>query len=113
MQSSALARPTLPFLGKGGFRTLVLWALLERPMYADPLRKHDCAPVTDGAAAIVLAADDKAREVAERPAALRGAAGDANEADLGLAVPVSSTLDHDHLPGSVRGTRRPVAAAAT
>jgi acetyl-CoA acetyltransferase len=37
-------------------------------MYADPLRKHDCAPVTDGAAAIVLAADDKAREVAERPA---------------------------------------------
>ena len=25
--------------------------LLARPMYADPLRKHDCAPVTDGAAA--------------------------------------------------------------
>ena len=23
--------------------------LLTRPMYADPLRKHDCAPVTDGA----------------------------------------------------------------
>ena len=37
--------------------------LLARPMYADPLRKHDCAPVTDGAAAIVLAADDRAREV--------------------------------------------------
>ena len=32
-------------------------------MYADPLRKHDCAPVTDGAAAIVLAAGDRAREV--------------------------------------------------
>jgi acetyl-CoA acetyltransferase len=36
--------------------------LLARPMYADPLRKHDCAPVTDGAAAIVLAAGDRARE---------------------------------------------------
>ena len=34
--------------------------LLARPMYADPLRKHDCAPVTDGAAAIVLAAGDRA-----------------------------------------------------
>ena len=47
-------------------------ALLERPMYADPLRKHDCAPVTDGAAAIVLAAGDRAREVRERPAWITG-----------------------------------------
>lgn len=46
--------------------------LLDRPMYADPLRKHDCAPVTDGAAALVLAAGDKAREVRERPAWLTG-----------------------------------------
>ncbi|WP_372730009.1 thiolase domain-containing protein [Nocardioides sp.] len=42
--------------------------LLARPMYADPLRKHDCAPVTDGAAAIVLAAGDRARDICERPA---------------------------------------------
>ncbi len=33
MQSGALLRPTLPFLGKGGFRILVLHALSERPMY--------------------------------------------------------------------------------
>lgn len=46
--------------------------LLARPVYADPLRKHDCAPVTDGAAALVLAAGDKAREVRERPAWLTG-----------------------------------------
>lgn len=42
--------------------------LLARPLYADPLRKHDCAPVTDGAAAIVLAAGDRARAVSDRPA---------------------------------------------
>ena len=41
--------------------------LLARPMYADPLRKHDCSPVTDGAAAIVLAAGDKARDVRDTP----------------------------------------------
>jgi acetyl-CoA acetyltransferase len=40
--------------------------LLAEPMFADPLRKHDCAPVTDGVAAVVIAAGDKAREVAER-----------------------------------------------
>ena len=39
----------------------------RRAEYADPLRKHDCAPITDGAAAIVLAAGDRARERA-RPA---------------------------------------------
>ena len=41
-------------------------------MYADPLRKHDCAPVTDGAAAIVLAAGDRARDVRDRPAWITG-----------------------------------------
>ena len=41
-------------------------------MYADPLRKHDCAPVTDGAAALVLAAGDRARDVADRPAWITG-----------------------------------------
>jgi acetyl-CoA acetyltransferase len=46
--------------------------LLARPIYADPLRKHDCAPVTDGAAAIVLAAEVRAREACERPAWITG-----------------------------------------
>ena len=46
--------------------------LLARPMYADPLRKHDCSPVTDGAAAIVLAAGDRARDVRDRPAWIYG-----------------------------------------
>ncbi|KQW53007.1 lipid-transfer protein [Nocardioides sp. Root1257] len=48
--------------------------LLARPMYADPLRKHDCSPVTDGAAAIVLAAGDRARDVRETPAWISGLA---------------------------------------
>src|SRR5207342_255197 len=29
--------------------------LLKQPFIADPLRAHDCAPITDGAAAIILA----------------------------------------------------------
>lgn len=47
-------------------------ALLATPFVADPLRKHDCAPITDGAAAIVLASGDRARELCERPAWITG-----------------------------------------
>src|SRR5215217_6967838 len=32
--------------------------LLSRPYFADPLRRHDIAPIADGASAIVLAAGD-------------------------------------------------------
>lgn len=46
--------------------------LLDRPFFADPLRRHDIAPIADGAAAIVLAADDRARELRENPAWITG-----------------------------------------
>jgi acetyl-CoA acetyltransferase len=45
--------------------------LAEEPM-VDPLRKHDCPPISDGACAVVLAADDRARSLRERPAWIRG-----------------------------------------
>jgi len=48
--------------------------LLERPVYADPLRKHDCAPVTDGAAAVILAAEGAAVSANPRPAWITGIA---------------------------------------
>jgi acetyl-CoA acetyltransferase len=46
--------------------------LLARPFFADPLRRHDIAPITDGAAAIVLAAGGRARELRENPAWIAG-----------------------------------------
>ncbi|BBZ31559.1 lipid-transfer protein [Mycolicibacterium confluentis] len=46
--------------------------LLSRPFFADPLRRHDIAPITDGAAAIVLASGDRARELRENPAWIAG-----------------------------------------
>ncbi|MEO6090938.1 MAG: thiolase domain-containing protein [Umezawaea sp.] len=46
--------------------------LLAEPYLADPLRAHDCAPITDGAATIVLASGDRARELCERPAWITG-----------------------------------------
>jgi len=46
--------------------------LLTTEKLFDPLRVHDCAPVCDGAAAIVLAAGDRARKACRRPAWIRG-----------------------------------------
>ena len=46
--------------------------LLSRPFFADPLHRHDIAPITDGASVIVIAADDRARELRERPAWITG-----------------------------------------
>jgi acetyl-CoA acetyltransferase len=45
--------------------------LAEEPM-VDPLRRHDCPPITDGACAVILAADQRARELHDRPAWIRG-----------------------------------------
>jgi len=47
-------------------------ALLREPFLVTPLRRHDCPPISDGAVAVVLAAGDRAREVCERPAWIRG-----------------------------------------
>jgi len=47
-------------------------ALLAEPEFVAPLRKHDCPPITDGAAVMILAAGDVARELSARPAWIRG-----------------------------------------
>ena len=46
--------------------------LLGTPYATAPLRAHDCAIAVDGANAVVLAADDVARNLAKRPAWIRG-----------------------------------------
>ncbi len=47
-------------------------ALLDEPRWADPLRKHDCPPISDGAAVLVLAAGDRAKDLCSRPVWIRG-----------------------------------------
>ncbi len=47
-------------------------ALLAEPCHHSPLRPHACPPVTDGAAAVVIATLEKARELCERPVVIRG-----------------------------------------
>lgn len=44
--------------------------LLNSPYVADPLRAHDIAPITDGAAVLVLASTERARDIVDRPAVI-------------------------------------------
>jgi acetyl-CoA acetyltransferase len=46
--------------------------LLSEPYVADPLRAHDCAPVGDGAAVVILASAGRAGELCEQPAWITG-----------------------------------------
>jgi acetyl-CoA acetyltransferase len=57
--------------------------LLGQPYVADPLRAHDCAPVGDGAAVVILASAERARELCPRPAWITGFAHRIDTAELG------------------------------
>ena len=65
--------------------------LLARPYVAEPLRAHDCAPVGDGAAVVIIASRARARELSARPAWITGFAHRIDSGSLGardlLAVP--------------------------
>jgi acetyl-CoA acetyltransferase len=58
--------------------------LLAEPYVAEPLRAHDCAPIGDGAAAIVLASAGRAEDLCERPAWITGFAHSIDSAGLGV-----------------------------
>jgi acetyl-CoA acetyltransferase len=47
-------------------------ALLAEPYLVSPLRRHDCPPVTDGAAVVVLAAGERAAALRDRAAWIVG-----------------------------------------
>jgi acetyl-CoA acetyltransferase len=57
--------------------------LLGRPYVAEPLRAHDCAPVGDGAAVVIIASGERARELCERPAWITGFEHRIDSASLG------------------------------
>ncbi len=62
-RAAAAANPAAQVSGDVAIEDLML-----RPYVADPLRAHDCAPVGDGAAVVILASGARARELCERPA---------------------------------------------
>jgi len=52
--------------------TVEVAELLDAPYFADPLRAHDIAPITDGAAVLVLASAERAADLVDSPAVITG-----------------------------------------
>jgi len=48
--------------------------VLNSPLVADPLRLYDCSPITDGAAAVILAPAEIARKYTDTPVYIRASA---------------------------------------
>jgi acetyl-CoA acetyltransferase len=85
-RAAALANPQAQVSGD-----VAVEDLLERPYVAEPLRAHDCAPVGDGAAVVIIASGSRARELSARPAWISGFAHRMDSGSLGardlLAAP--------------------------
>jgi acetyl-CoA acetyltransferase len=82
--------------------------LLGRPYVAEPLRAHDCAPVGDGAAVVIIASAARARELCARPAWITGFAHRIDSGSLGardlLAVPsAAAAAQAADLPDTAAG----------
>jgi acetyl-CoA C-acetyltransferase len=48
-------------------KPVTLQEVMNSSPVADPLKLLDCSPITDGAAAVILASEEKARELCENP----------------------------------------------
>jgi acetyl-CoA C-acetyltransferase/acetyl-CoA acyltransferase len=63
--------------------------VLKSTMVCSPLQLHDCCPFSDGAAAIVLASEEKARELTAKPVFITG---------IGQASQGPLANEEDYLP---------------
>jgi len=63
----SMAEVSVRSRGKGNIEDMLATAYLR-----EPLRRHDVPPITDGAAAMVLATGQRARQLIERPAYITG-----------------------------------------
>lgn len=70
---------------------LTMEAYLASRMVSDPLCVRDCCLVTDGAAAVVMVSAERAKDLAERPAYLLGAAAATDHRDIGSMPDLTTT----------------------
>ena len=68
---------------------VTLDAVVCSRMIASPLRLFMCSPITDGAAAVILASEERAKEITDKPVFIRGT----GQAVHGFSV---SSLDPDY-----------------
>ncbi len=71
-------------------RELTVEKLLRSPLVCQPLQVYDCCPFSDGAAAIVLASEEVARKLTDRPVFITGS----GQASAGTLASQQEYLPH-------------------
>ena len=79
--------------------------VLKSPLVADPLRLFDCSPITDGAAAVIVAPLERAREFTDRFVKVRASA------QASDTISLHDRADISRLDATVAAGRRALQAA--
>jgi acetyl-CoA acetyltransferase len=109
-RAAALSNPQAQVSGE-----VAIEDLLGRPYVAEPLRAHDCAPVGDGAAVVIIASAQRARDLCARPAWITGFEHRIDSGSLGardlLAVPSAAAAGRTATAGTAGIEVAPVEVA--
>lgn len=70
-------------------RELSIEKVLRSPMVSEPLQVYDCCPFSDGGAAVILASEEAARKLTDRPVFITG---------IGQASAGGLASQQEHLP---------------
>ncbi len=86
-------------------RRITIEDVLSSPMVADPLRVLDCSPISDGAAAVVLAGGEVAKRLCDTPVYVRASA------TATSSIALHSRVDITTLDATVSASERAFAQA--
>jgi len=93
--SNAIHNPNAQFK-----KLISIQDVMDSPKIADPLKLLDASPITDGAAAVVLASEEKARELCDTPIWIEGS-GHATD-----AISLHDRLDLTTLKATVEAAKQ-------
>jgi acetyl-CoA C-acetyltransferase len=90
--------------------------VMKSPMLAEPIKRLDTSPISDGACAIILATENKARKMAKKPVWIRGVAHCADayrlgERDLSRAVALEAAAKKAYRMAGISDPSREIQVA--
>jgi acetyl-CoA C-acetyltransferase len=78
-------------------RTLTLQEALEARIIADPFGLYDCCPLSDGASAVIIASEERAKEMSDRPLVYIRGTGQHSSHSMSAGWPGETPAEWTHL----------------
>jgi len=78
-------------------RTLTLQEALEARIIADPFGLYDCCPLSDGASAVIIASEERAKEMSNRPLVYLRGTGQHSSHSMSAGWPGETPAEWPHL----------------